>query len=277
MMPDIQGKVLGATDQVSYFLRGLSVLIHPLTILDIFIVAALIYAVYLLLKETRALRILYGIAVLAVIFLLGQVLNLQALNFLLRHFLTLILVAIPVVFQPELRTALERLGRSRLVGEFTGLRKIEIKDLVSKILEAVKVIAKNKRGALIVIARLSGLKEFIETGTALDARLSTELLLNIFTPKSPLHDGATIVSGNKILAAGCTLPLLEEAKFDLELGTRHKAALGLTSQTDALVVVVSEENGQISLASEEKLYRNLSVKELEERLVQLLRKTSQEK
>lgn len=276
MQETFPGKILGVSDQVSDFLRGLNVLFHPLAVLDIIIVAALIYFVYIFLRETRALRILYGIAVLAVIFLLGQLLELQALNFLLRHFLTLILVAIPVVFQPELRAALERLGRSRLVSEFTGLKKFEIKDVVSKILEAVKALSKNKTGALIVLARLSGLREFVETGTTLDARLSPELLLNIFSPKAPLHDGAVIISGNKIIAAGATLPLSEELKYDTELGTRHKAALGLASQTDAVIIIVSEENGQVSLALEGKIYRSLSPKELEERLLHLLKKTNKE-
>lgn len=263
------GKVLGVQDELEGVLTSLSLKERPFAILDILLVAALFYWIYLLIRQTRALQILYGIGFLAVLWLLAQVLDLTAVKFILRFALTALVVAIPIVFQPELRAGLERLGRTRIVGDFYHLKRSEILDLAEKVSEACKVLAKRKIGALIVIARSTGLKEIVETGTVLEATLSTELLLNIFSPKTPLHDGAVIITGNKIVSARSLLPL-SESKFDSNLGTRHRAAVGVSAQSDALAIVISEERGDIGLAEDGLLETGLSPENLKEKLIKLL-------
>ncbi|OGD56425.1 TIGR00159 family protein [Candidatus Berkelbacteria bacterium RBG_13_40_8] len=242
---------------------------HPFEILDVLLVAILIYWVYLLLKETRAMRILYGIAVLAIIMLLGRLLQLQTLNFILTYVLAGLVVAIPVVFQPELRAALERLGRTRFVGEFGKLKKYEIANIVLEIISAVDFLSKNRQGAIIVLTRQTGLRDIIQTGVRLDAQVTRQLLINIFAPKTPLHDGAVIISGDKVIAANCWLPLPEQ-EFNFDLGTRHRAAAGITSETDAIVIVVSEETGKISLAVGGNLTIDLTSAQIKEFLINLL-------
>lgn len=263
------GKIAGIADQIQYFWQGLDFWRSPLAILDILLVGLILYWGYLLLKETRAMRILYGIAILALIFLLGRIFQLSALNFILKYLITMIIVAIPVVFQPELRALLERLGRAQIIDDFTSLKRREISQIVQEIIEAVEVLSKNKIGGLIVISQRTGLKDIINGGTRLDARMNKDLLLSIFTPNSPLHDGAVIISGNKLIAASCTLPLAED-KFDFSIGTRHRAAVGLSQQSDAIIIVVSEETGAIALAYNGVLSKDLSKDKLEEMILEIL-------
>lgn len=262
-------KVLGASDRANYFLTQFNFRNRPFEIIDVILVAILIYWVYLILKETRAMRILYGIAVLAIIMLLGRLLQLEALNFILTYVLAALVVAIPVVFQPELRAALERLGRTKFVGEFGKLKKVEIEKIVKEVVDAVEYLSKNRQGAIIVLTRQTGLRDVIQTGVRLDALISRQLIINIFSPKTPLHDGAIILSGEKIVAANCWLPLPHQ-EFTLDLGTRHRAAAGITSETDAIVVVVSEETGNITLATGGNLTVGLTSAQLKEFLVNLL-------
>lgn len=262
-------KVLGVKDEVLYFWSSLNFNQNPFFILDIIIVTALIYWLYVLIKETRAMRILYGIIILALFFMLGKVLQLAALNYLLKALMTMIIVAIPIVFQPELRSALEKLGRADIVSDFRRLKRSEISDIISEIIVAVKELAKTKTGALIVITQKTGLKDIIETGTKINAKISKELLLTLFQPKSPLHDGAVIIRGNRIAAAGCTLPLSDK-RFDSNIGTRHRAAIGLSEQTDAITIVVSEERGRISLATRGILNQDVDEKKLKEILEELI-------
>lgn len=256
MNETINGKVLGITDRAGYFWASLDIIHNPFAIVDILVVAILFYWVYSWLRGTRAVRILYGILFLLILSFLGRILHLSSLNFLLRHFMTGIIVAIPVVFQPELRSALERLGRTHFAPEFSRLREGEIERVIVKISKAIEILSKNRHGALIAISRLTGLREYVENGVKVDAEVSTELLLNIFYPKTPLHDGAVIIKGNRVLAASVMLPL-SEGEFNYKMGTRHRAAVGLSSQTDAVILVVSEENGQVSLAYNGILTRNL--------------------
>ncbi|EKD56992.1 MAG: protein of unknown function DUF147 [uncultured bacterium] len=269
MGDELGGKILGASDQVTNFWLNLNFKNNPFAVLDILLVALIIYWGYLLIKETRAIRIFYGILMLALVMLLGQVLQLSAINFVLKYLVTMILVAIPIVFQPELRAFLEKLGRARIVTDFTHLRKSELDLVVDDIVKSAKLLAKNKTGALIVLAQKTGLKDFIETGIRLDSKLTPELLLTIFHPKTPLHDGAVIIGGNKVIAAGCTLPLSED-QFDYSIGTRHRAAAGLSEQTDAVIIVVSEERGTISVAYNGQLSREVSPKELEDFILAIL-------
>lgn len=272
----MQGKILGVTDQVTNLWSGLSFKDNPYTLLDIFIVSLLIYWGYILIKETKAIRIIYGILLLGILMLLGQVFRLSALNFILKYLITMIIVAIPVVFQPELRAALEKLGRTRIVADFHLLKKNEIAKIVEQIIKTVKILAKNKTGALIVLAQKTGLRDIIETGVRIGGEISSDFLISIFYPKNPLHDGAVIIGGDKVIAASCTLPLSDE-EFDFNIGTRHRAAVGLSSQTDAIVIVVSEEKGTISVAFNGQLSREISSKELEDFILTILQQKSSQK
>ena len=262
-------RILGVSDRANFYLTQFSFKEKPFEILDVILVAILFYWVYLLLKETRAMRILYGIAVLAIIMLLGRLLQLEALNYILTYVLAALVVAIPVVFQPELRTALERLGRTKFVGDFGKLKKFQIENIVSEVVAAAEFLSKEHQGAIIVFTRQTGLRDIIQSGAKIEAQVSRQLLINIFAPKTPLHDGATIISGEKIVAANCWLPLPEQ-EFNFDLGTRHRAAAGITAETDAIVIVVSEETGKISLAVGGNLTVNLTTRQLKEFLVNLL-------
>ena len=216
------------------------------------------------------MRIIYGIFILAIIFLLARLLQLDTVNFILNYAITGIIVAIPIVFQPELRAGLEKLGRPEIMGEFGKLRRSKAYAVIEEIVKSSQLLAKNKTGALIVITRQTGLRDYIETGVKIDSEISTELIMTIFSQNTPLHDGAIIISGDKIIAASCTLPLAD-IQYDYTLGTRHRAAIGLTQQTDALAIVVSEEKGTISLASNGILSKNLSKEKLEDLLLKLLK------
>lgn len=239
----------------------------PFIFLDILIVALLIYWLYVLIKETRAWRILLGITVVLVILLLSRLLGLITLNWIIKNFLTMLVVAIPVVFQPELRAALEKIGRVRLLTP--TLMKGDKEKIIDNIAEAASLLAKSGNGALIVIQRQTGLRDYAETGTILDALVSTPLLLNIFSKRTPLHDGAVIISGSKILAAGCMLPL-DESRLKYNQGARHRAALGISKETDALVVLVSEEEKNISLVSGGKIESDLSAFDLKQKLLKAM-------
>lgn len=266
---EVLEKVLGTADRTNYFLNNLNLKTHPWAILDIILVAILFYWVYLLLKETRAMRILYGIVLLAIVMIAGRLLQLESLNFLLGYVLTALVVAIPVVFQPELRSALERLGRGRFVGDLVHLKKIQLKEIVEQVVSAVDYLAKNKTGAIIVFVRQTGLRDIIQKGTKIDAPVSRELLINIFAPKTPLHDGACIIEGQRIVAANCWLPI-GEVELSRDLGSRHRVGVTLSVETDAVVLIVSEEKGMISLAVNGSLTTNLPKGQLKEFLINLL-------
>jgi len=242
---------------------------YPLAFLDILIVALLFYGIYRLIKDTKAIRIAIGIVLISAVFIIGRLLNLIALTWLLKYFVTFIVVAIPVVFQPELRRALEKLGRPRARRRLQKMTRREIARVINIIADSVEVLVKNKIGGLIVIQRSTGLADHLEKGTMLKAELSKPLLLNLLFPRSPLHDGAVIISGNQIAAAGVVLPLTDK-ETAFQLGTRHKAALGITEETDAVALVVSEERSEVSLAVGGKLKRQKNMDDLLENLNKLL-------
>ncbi len=245
------------------YLESLTLRDHPFAILDIIVVAIILYWAYRFIRGTRAATIMWGIILVGIIFALGSLLQLDALNWLLRVSIPALLVAIPVVFQPELRRALERLGRGQpWRGRFISTRR-QGASLANEIYQAVVTLAKTKTGALIVLARRTGLEENIDSGQRLDAQISTALLLNIFFPNSPLHDGAIVVRAGRVIAAGVTLPL-SDAVETYQLGTRHKAALGITESSDALALVVSEERGTISIAFNGKLTSGITLTKLRE-------------
>lgn len=236
-------------------------------VIDIGIVAFITYKLISLIKKTRAQQVVRGIILLIVLMQLAEIFELNIINFILRNTMQIGLLAVLIVFQPELRRALEKVGTSRFSKfDFFSGDKIdaysEIGYSIECIVSACAFMAKNKMGALIVLEREGHLPEIIETGTRLNANISTELLMNIFFPNSPMHDGAAIVRGDRIMAAGCLLPLSENQSLSRELGTRHRAALGMSERSDAVTVVVSEETGTISVAVDGILKRHLATETL---------------
>jgi len=240
-------------------------------VVDVIATSILIYYVLLLIRGTRAVQILIGILVLVGLLGIATLFHLNLLGTILRLLVVGVLVAIPIVFQPELRRALEQIGRGglfRMTGDETEPWPGRPEDrTIVALARAAFFLSENRRGALIVIEQQSGLREICETGTFLHAEISEELLLTIFTPASPLHDGAVIVHESRLEAAGCLLPLAERALTGVRLGTRHRAALGLSEQTDAVVLVVSEESATIRIARAGKLSRPVDD---EQRLVKML-------
>lgn len=251
--------------------------IRLLDILDILIVAAVLYKLIMIIRGTRAVQLIQGLAVIFIAAAVSRWLGLYTINWLLRNTITLILVALPIVFQPELRRALEQLGRGKLLTEpINFLGKEDDRDMqhiATAIVQSVMNLARNKTGALIVMERKTGLNDFIETGVTIEGIISAELLGNVFVPNTPLHDGAVIIRGNRIIAAGCFLPLTENPHINKNLGTRHRAALGISEETDALVIIVSEETGIISIAENGFLKRFID----EETLTTILKNLYQPK
>jgi diadenylate cyclase len=221
-------------------------------VIEILVVTAIFYRVLILLVGTRAIQMLLGLVLLVVVYFASRILQLELLRYLLENLFQFGAIAALVVFQPELRSALAHLGQNRLLRFFNRLEESQVAEEIAL---AAEELARNQVGAIIAIEREVGLGEFIETGTPLQARVSAPLLNTIFSPYSPLHDGAAIVRGDTIVAAGAILPLTQFPVADKSLGTRHRAALGLSEESDALVVVVSEETRQISIAHRGQLQR----------------------
>ena len=238
-------------------------------VIDIVATSVLIYYVLLLIRGTRAVQIVTGVFILAGLWALANLLHLYLLGAILQLLFIASAVTLPIIFQPELRRALEQIGRGGLlhIGEESSDWLRSEDKAITTLAHASFLLSRNKLGALIVLEQQSGLKEFVESGTLLNAELSAELLLAIFMPRSPLHDGAVIVRERVLEAAGCFLPLAEQRLAERRAGTRHRAALGLTEQTDAVVIVISEETGAITIAREGKLSRPV---EEESRLIKML-------
>jgi len=235
-------------------------------VVDILIVSLSIYWMLLLVRGTTAMTVLRGVGVLLIAaFLLSRVLELPMLNWILRNSVAGLVIGMIVIFQPEFRRALERLGRT---GLRSALGRREYRDTLDLVVRGSQELARQHVGALIVLERETGLEDVIETGIRIDARLSLELLTSMFTSSSPLHDGAVIVRVDTVLAGGCTLPL-SQAELPAAQGTRHRAALGITETTDAVVVVVSEERGEISLASNGRMVAALDESRLSRQLHRL--------
>ncbi|WP_322814942.1 diadenylate cyclase CdaA [Chloroflexus sp.] len=254
----------------------LNPLTSPFALIDIFIVTAFFYWLLGIVRGTRAVQLLRGVGILlAIAFLMPAIASdrLTLLTWLIVNVISpALIVAIPVLFQPELRRALESLGRSSdLFGRpFGGANRSELLETITVISRAAAQLSQQGVGALIVIERRTQLQEFADRGVILDSRISTPLLLNIFFPNSPLHDMAVIIRGNRILAANVVLPLSEDISGPRRYGTRHRAAKGITEQTDALAVVVSEETGAISLVSDGRMVSYLTETRLRTMLADLM-------
>jgi diadenylate cyclase len=256
-------------DQLLTLVKGFQV--QPVAILDIALTALLIYGLFSVIRGTRAVRLIIGVTVLYAIYAAAQALGLQLLSQILQAGAVLGLLALVVVFQPELRRALERIGRVGSLGWLLAPGTQTSDERVARIVaQAAAIMSGEQIGALIVVERETGLQDMAETGVLLDANLSVDLLGTIFTPHSPLHDGAVVIRHENILSAGVVLPLSETGSYRERFGTRHRAALGITEQTDAVAVVVSEETGAISLVERGHIARNLDEERLRRGLLVLL-------
>lgn len=242
-------------------------------IIDVLIVSYIIYKVLNMVRGTRAVQLLKGILVLVIIWALSTVLDLYTLKWLMNQIYTFGVFAIFIIFQPELRRGLEQLGRGKFFGR-TSENDEEISRLVGEVIKAVNYLSKRKIGALIVFERATGLNEYTESGIPMRSVVSSELLINIFIPNTPLHDGALIMQDGQIAAAACYLPLSENPFISKELGTRHRAAIGISEVADSVSVVVSEETGQISLAINGQIVRDIKEESLISKLHQELSASS---
>lgn len=242
-------------------------------VMDLAIVLFIAYYIIRILRQTRAKQIVKGILMLVFLVIIAKVFNMVILNFILTNFVTYGVILLIVVFQPEIRNVFEKLGRSKLVGVFDMDDNIMVKHSISEIVKAVEIMSLKKIGALIVIERNTKVSEVLKEGINLSAKVSSELIQNIFMPRTPLHDGAIVIDKSEILAAKCILPLASEVSVPKNLGTRHRAAVGITEISDALVIVVSEETGIISLVENGKLRRELTGDTLKELLLTKLDRT----
>ena len=245
-------------------------LLHPgwRDVLEIALVSFVLYRVLILFQRTRAVRILLGLVVLVTTYAIAYLLKLGMITQLLGLVFQYGAIALLIVFHPELRAALAHLGRTRRFFSQLGDRAV-----AEEVAKAAERLSRLGMGAIIAIERQVRLDEYVSTGVEMQARVSAELLVTVFTPHSPLHDGAVMMRGDTIIGAGCILPLSQASLLDRSLGTRHRAALGLTEETDALVVVVSEETSSISLAAHGRLWRNLSAAQLRQKIIGPLEET----
>ena len=235
-------------------------------VIDIGIIAFLIYRIIDLIRGTRAVQMLIGLAVLFLTYLSSQYFDLYTLNWILDNFLSSILLVIVVIFQDDIRRALTQVGSRPFFGGEPGIQGQDLEEII----RAAVSLASKRIGALIVLQREVGLNQYIEVGTQLDARVSKELITSIFLPPSPIHDGALIIHQGRIIAAGCFLPLTTNPHVSKTLGTRHRAAIGLTEETDAIVVVISEEEGAISMVREGRITRDVDAGTLRTTVQRLL-------
>ena len=272
MVKDLWNVIVDAMYQVKDVLQITSAWRVFMTIVDITLVAFIIYYVIRIIKQTRAEQIFKGILILLFLIVLSKALNLVILDFILTNVMTYGMLLFIVVFQPELRNAFEKLGRRRFVELFDFDDKLKTKQIVAEIVKAVEIMSLKKIGAIIVIEQSTKISDIAREGVDLSAKVSAELLQTIFFPRTPLHDGAVVIGENKIKAASCVLPLASENIVPKNLGTRHRAAVGMSEVSDALVIVVSEETGTISFVETGKMIRNLTGDKLSAILIKSLDK-----
>lgn len=238
-------------------------------LLDIGVVTVLFYCLYMTIQGTRAVQLIKGLVILVLVVALSNWLQLHALSWLLNQLWAASLVALAVIFQPELRRALEQIGRSRLyIKPFIENTDTDLQNVHEAVIKAAVEESKHNVGMLLVLEREIGLNDYVATGIKMDCLVSEQTLINIFVHNTPLHDGAAIIRGNRILAAACFLPLSDNPNLDMSFGTRHRSGIGLSEVSDALVVIVSEETGAISVAKDGHIYVNLDEKALRQHLSQ---------
>lgn len=262
------------TDSLEKLLTNLPFTLRFIDVVDVAIVAVIVYRMLLLIKGTRAMQMLTGLGILGVAFLLSTKWELFTTRWMLSYFFDHLILIVIVLFQDDLRRALTNVGRNPF---FQNVTAEEEKEIVNDLARVARRLSDEQIGALIVIEVETGLKNYVDTGSALDAELKPELLYSIFLPDSPLHDGAVIVSNGRIAAAGCFLPLTREHGLDQRFGTRHRAAIGITEDTDAIVIVVSEETGSMSICQAGRMTQDLNERELRESLSSLLGHSQQKR
>jgi diadenylate cyclase len=258
---------------IMVFLQSGNIWRHVLDLIDISLVAFFLYRLFLLVRGTQAVQLMFGVLLLALIGLLANLLDLRLLSWIFRNAAPAVLIGIIVLFQPEIRRALDQFGRIGFIGRPMAHYNLQIFNrMIDEVIRATTKLTQRFTGALIVFEKETGLENYANSGIRINGELTAEFLEAIFFPNSPLHDGAVIVRGNQILAAGCVLPLAEEGTVRERMGTRHRAGLGLSMQTDAVVLILSEELGQIAVAHEGKLLRNLDPDRLRQVLTSLLQR-----
>lgn len=239
-------------------------------ILDILVVSFAFYKMYNLLKETRAEQLLKGILFVFLLIPISEILKLRTLRWIIDQTLTIGVLTLVIIFQPEIRKALEHLGRSTFTDKHFLQNEETRTEIIDEIVTAAENLSQSKTGALMVIEQKTGLNEIMNTGTKIDALVSAALLENIFVVNTPLHDGATIIRDNRIISSGCILPLTDNNYISKKLGTRHRAAIGLSETVDSIVIIVSEETGTISMALNGKLVRNFDKDKLKNTLNKII-------
>lgn len=263
-------------EQVSFFsFLNLSENVHWYDylndVLDIVVVTYVIYKLMMIVRGTKAVQLIKGISIILVSWFLSGFFGLKTLQFLLNQVITYGLLGIIIIFQPELRRGLEHLGRtSNLFGRTGTSDEEQQRQMIEAIVSSAQYMSKRRIGALIAIERDTGLNEYVETGIRMDSHITSQLIINLFIPNTPLHDGAMIIQNGKIAAAACYLPLSESPHIDKALGTRHRAAIGVSEVTDSVTLTVSEETGAVSLAIAGRLYRELDEEALRNKLIQEL-------
>jgi len=247
------------------------------SILDIIVVAYIFYKFYMLIKETRAQQLLKGILLIFLLIPISGFLQLTMLHWIINETITIGVISIIIIFTPEIRRALEHIGRSAFNEKHIMEDDVKIEQVITEITNAVENLAKSRTGALIVIEQLTGLEDVISSGTRLDAIVSAALLENIFVVNTPLHDGATIIRNDRIVAGGCFLPLTTNNDVNKKLGTRHRAAIGISETADALTIVVSEETGVVSLTVNGRLTRNYNKDKIKDILIRIIKSRQNKK
>lgn len=247
------------------------------SVMDILVVSYIFYKAYMLIKETRAEQLLKGIIFIILLIPVSTFFNLTMLSWILTKTLTIGLLSFIIIFQPEIRRALEHLGRSAFNDKHILEDEETMERVVTEIVNSIDNLSKSRTGAIIIIEQLTGLGDIVNTGTKLDAVVSSALLENIFVVNTPLHDGATIIRNDRIVSAGCFLPLTNNTDINKKLGTRHRAAIGISENSDALIIVVSEETGTISLAVNGILTRSYNKERLKDILIRIIKKRQNRK
>ena len=243
--------------------------VQVMDVIEILIITVIVYEIMLWIKNTKAWMLLRGIIMLVGFIFLAWLFQMHTILYLAAQSINVLAIAAIVVFQPELRRALEHLGRSRFANIMNDIDKDEAKRMVQEMVRAIETMSSSKTGALMVIEREITLNDIVETGTVIDAFISAEMIGNVFYEGAPLHDGALIIRGDRLYAAGCVLPLTQNKELNKELGTRHRAGIGITENSDALVIIVSEETGVISLAQNGQLTRFIETKRIEKILLNM--------
>ncbi|WP_033827220.1 diadenylate cyclase CdaA [Bacillus andreraoultii] len=252
------------------FFADYTILDYVASVVDILVVWYFIYKIFMIVRGTKAVQLINGIFIILVLRGLSNILGLRTLEWLMEQVIEWGFLAIIIIFQPELRRALEQLGRGRIFTRQRQKEEEKQQQIVNAIVKACDYMAKRRIGALISIAQETGMNDYIETGIPMNAKVTSELLINTFIPNTPLHDGAVIIQNDEIKAAACYLPLSESPFISKELGTRHRAAVGISEVTDSMTVVVSEETGGISLTRNGELHREISLDQLRDMLTDRL-------